>query len=71
MEGKFSKTLINSSNSPLSPSNDGDKEGWEAYRRWLAQMSTPGVRTRTEPVSLYTWAGYRDWVAKIRKEWDD
>jgi len=71
MEGKFSKTLISSGTGPVSPSNAGDKEGWEAYRRWLAQMSTPGARARSESVSLYTWAGYRDWVSKVRKEWQE
>lgn len=69
MEGKFSKTLISSS-SPVSPSNGADKEGWEAYRRWLAQVSKP-TRARGESVSLYTWAGYREWVAKVRKEWEE
>lgn len=71
MEGKFSKTLIKSGSGPAIPSGGGDKEGWEAYRRWLAQVSTQGTRARNESVSLYTWAGYREWVAKIRKEWDD
>ena len=71
MEGKFSKTLIKSGSGSATPPGGGDKEGWEAYRRWLARVSTPGARARSESVSLYTWAGYREWVAQIRKEWDD
>lgn len=49
----------------------GPMEGWDSYRRWLANVTNRQAKRAALDNSLYTWAGYRDWVKKVRSEWDD
>jgi hypothetical protein len=67
MHGKFSKTLLDSAAD--SSSKGLDNRDWEAYRSWLNQVASSRARPRRDSDSLYSFSGYRDWVAKIRKEW--
>ena len=60
----------------LSGDNDDNKnrsngDGWESYRRWLAKMSSPGPRRLDFDDRLYTWSGYRDWMSRVKRDWDD
>ena len=46
-------------------------EGWDSYKRWLAQMSSPAPRRLGFDDRIYTWNGYRDWMNKVKRDWDD
>lgn len=57
------------------PSRDAGKakpkEGWEAYRRWLSRVNSPGTKRRTAPdPSLYSWKGYHNWAEKAKQAFD-
>lgn len=47
------------------------KEGWEAYRRWLSRVNSPGTKRRAAPdPSLYSWKGYHNWAEKAKQAFD-
>jgi hypothetical protein len=49
----------------------GPMEGWDSYRRWLANVTSRHSKRSELDSTLYTWAGYRDWVKKVQSEWDE
>jgi hypothetical protein len=53
-----------------TPGND--KNGWDAYRKWLSRVSTKPTGERA-PLdhSIYSWRGYHTWADKIRQSWKD
>lgn len=48
----------------------GDKQGWEAYRKWLTRVGGKPATERT-PLdhSIYSWKGYQNWADKVREAW--
>jgi hypothetical protein len=49
---------------------DSGAEGWESYRRWLAEATAPRQRRPGFDNRLYTWHGYRDWMKKVKRDWE-
>jgi hypothetical protein len=68
MTDKFHKSL-SAASSRENLGRGMETKDWDAYRGWLAQVTSSRARSRKEPASLYSLSGYKDWVAKIRKEW--
>jgi hypothetical protein len=66
---KGARLQLSSDAERLGPTSTG--EGWDSYKRWLAQMSSPGPRRQGFDDSVYTWNGYRDWMNKVKRDWDD
>jgi hypothetical protein len=49
----------------------GDKQGWEAYRKWLTRVGGPKPASERAPLdaSIYSWKGYQSWADKVREAW--
>jgi hypothetical protein len=49
---------------------NADKQGWEAYRKWLSRVATKPTTERAplDP-SIYSWRGYHNWADKVRQSW--
>jgi len=47
-----------------------DKQGWEAYRKWLSTVSNKAPSERA-PLdhSVYSWKGYHSWADKVKQSW--
>lgn len=47
-----------------------EKQGWDAYRRWLSRVGAKPTRDRS-PVdhSLYSWKGYHSWADRVKQTW--
>ena len=46
-----------------------NKEGWDAYRKWLSRVSGQSTRRSPLDASVYSWKGYHNWAEKIRQNW--
>lgn len=48
-----------------------DKQGWEAYRKWLTRVGGPKTVSERAPLdaSIYSWKGYQSWADKVREAW--
>ncbi|HEU4620124.1 MAG TPA: hypothetical protein VFV10_18960 [Gammaproteobacteria bacterium] len=48
-----------------------DKQGWEAYRKWLTRVGGPKPASDRAPLdaSIYSWKGYQNWADKVREAW--
>ena len=47
-----------------------ERQGWEAYRKWLASMNTrPQGRRVPVDHSVYSWKGYHSWADRVRQSW--
>jgi hypothetical protein len=49
----------------------GDKQGWEAYRKWLTRVGSAKPASERAPLdaSIYSWKGYQNWADKVREAW--
>ncbi|HEX5420554.1 MAG TPA: hypothetical protein VFY39_11185 [Gammaproteobacteria bacterium] len=60
------------SSKPLeaADSRAADKQGWDAYRKWLGRVGGKPEAQRT-PLdhSIYSWKGYQNWADKVREAW--
>ncbi len=56
--------------SASSRANDSDRQGWDAYRRWLGRTGekAPAERAPLDP-AIYSWKGYQNWADKVRQNW--
>ncbi len=50
---------------------EGEKDGWQQYRRWISKAPAPNRRRGGVDPSLYTWKGYRDWTEQVKRNWSD
>ena len=51
---------------------DGRNVGrWEAYRNWLSRVQAPEKRRTLPDSARFGSKGYRSWVEKIRRNWDE
>jgi hypothetical protein len=48
-----------------------EKQGWEAYRKWLTRVGGPKAASERAPfdASIYSWKGYQNWADKVREAW--
>ncbi len=47
-----------------------EKQGWEAYRKWLSRVGAKPASERTRvDQSIYSWKGYQNWADKVREAW--
>ncbi len=47
-----------------------EKQGWEAYRKWLTRVGAKPAADRTPAdQSIYSWKGYQNWADKVREAW--
>ena len=47
----------------------GQKEGWDAYRKWLSRVSGPAPRRSPLDPAIYSWKGYHNWAEKVKQNW--
>lgn len=53
------------------PDEQGNKDGWQQYRKWISKAPAPkGRRSGIDP-TLYTWKGYRSWTEQVKRNWSD
>jgi len=52
-----------------APSAPDEKQGWEAYRKWLSRVSMQPARRSARDASIYSWHGYNSWADKVRQNW--
>lgn len=48
-----------------------EQKGWDAYRKWLSNVSDQGESART-PIdrSVYSWKGYHNWADRVKQAWE-
>lgn len=47
-----------------------EKQGWDAYRKWLSSMNgQPSSRRAPIDHSVYSWKGYHSWADRVRQAW--
>jgi hypothetical protein len=47
-----------------------EKQGWDAYRKWLSSVNgKPHSRRAPVDHSIYSWKGYNSWAENIRESW--
>ena len=47
-----------------------EKQGWDAYRKWLKTMNKrPESRRAPIDHSVYSWKGYNSWADRVRQSW--
>jgi hypothetical protein len=48
-----------------------EKQGWDAYRKWLTRVGGGKPATERAPLdpSIYSWKGYQNWADKVREAW--
>jgi hypothetical protein len=58
------------SNESRTTSDDSERQGWDAYRRWLRHAGEKAAPERA-PLdhSIYSWKGYQNWANKVRQSW--
>ena len=59
----------NGSAHPKRDNGNGQKEGWDAYRKWLSRVSGPAPRRSPVDPSIYSWKGYHNWAEKVKQNW--
>jgi hypothetical protein len=68
--GSGTSALAPRSSESRVTSEESDRQGWEAYRRWLARAGEKAAPERS-PLdhSIYSWRGYHNWADKVRQSW--
>ncbi len=46
-----------------------EKQGWEAYRKWLSRDNAQPAQRTPLDASIYSWRGYNNWADKVRQTW--
>ncbi len=54
----------------VSSEDANNREGWDAYRRWLTRVGGQSTRRSPLDASVYSWKGYHSWAEKVRQEWE-
>ena len=49
--------------------HSSEKQGWEAYRKWLSRDSAQPAQRSPLDASIYSWRGYNNWADKVRQTW--
>ena len=54
---------------PAARRAGNQKEGWDAYRKWMSRVSGPAPRRSPVDASIYSWKGYHNWAEKVKQNW--
>jgi hypothetical protein len=57
--------------SPPTRASDAarERQGWDAYRKWLSGVGRQSAERAPVDPSVYSWRGYNSWAERIRQTW--